>query len=300
LLFQSGFDNVVSSSGTALTVDQLRVLKRYSDNLMTAFDMDFAGDSATKRGIDLAQSMGFNIKIITMPEGLDPADTVLKDSSLFGRLIEKSKNIYEFYFDTTFSKFNYKDPKDKKIIANILLPLLKRIPNKIEQSFWVQKLSQMLEVRENDVWEELEKVNISRDEYLYEPEEIVVAPEHSKKSRKDLLEERLLALTLKFPGLVENLSSHGKDLLDTIRKNAFSNQDYLNYLYLLAERDDLSEKDAFYEAEFCVREIMVLNIKEKLESISNDIRKAENENDFKRMEQLIQEFNYLSKKIQLS
>jgi DNA primase len=224
----------------------------------------------------------------------------LKDSSLFGRLIEKSKNIYEFYFDTTFSKFNYKDPKDKKIIANILLPLLKRIPNKIEQSFWVQKLSQMLEVRENDVWEELEKVNISRDEYLYEPEEIVVAPEHSKKSRKDLLEERLLALTLKFPGLVENLSSHGKDLLDTIRKNAFSNQDYLNYLYLLAERDDLSEKDAFYEAEFCVREIMVLNIKEKLESISNDIRKAENENDFKRMEQLIQEFNYLSKKIQLS
>src|SRR4030042_6649721 len=66
---QEGFKNTVAVSGTALTPYHLKIIKRYTDNIFTAFDMDVGGDSATRRGIDLAEMAGFNIKVVTMEEG---------------------------------------------------------------------------------------------------------------------------------------------------------------------------------------------------------------------------------------
>ena len=117
MVSQAGFKNVVATSGTALTNFQLKVLKRYSDNLLTAFDMDIAGDSATKRGIELAQSLGFNIKIITMPQEKDPADIIFQDSKQWERLVQTPKSIHDFYFDTTLSRFDKNTLEGKKEIS---------------------------------------------------------------------------------------------------------------------------------------------------------------------------------------
>ena len=80
---QAGFENTVAASGTALTGGHLAMLKRYTENLVLAFDMDVAGDSATKRGINGAQELGFNIKVIghygSGDKKSDPADIILKD-----------------------------------------------------------------------------------------------------------------------------------------------------------------------------------------------------------------------------
>ena len=138
---QAGFENTVAVSGTALTPRHLNLLKRYTDNLLLSFDMDLAGDTATKRGINLAESQGFNIKVIDTYSGAkDPAEIILENPANWANSVKNTRTIMDFYFDSAFAKFDGADPKGKKEIGRIILPAIKRLQNKIEQSHWVQKL----------------------------------------------------------------------------------------------------------------------------------------------------------------
>jgi len=304
---QAGILNVVATSGTALTLWQLKILKRYSENLILGFDMDVAGDSATKRGIDLAQSQGFNIKIVRLQAGKDAADIISKNPKEWETSLQNSKSILEFYFETAFSAKNPKTPEGKKEIAKILLPVLKRIPNQIEKSFWLQKLSKNLEVREEDLREELKKAKLSEEIYGLEPEELVNLPQ---KSRRELLEERLMVIVLKSPqnlNLIEEeknsyFSPKTQEILTNFKKDPnFSSeklspvvQNYFSYLSLKAEVEEIEEKDIEPEIKICLKEIQSLEIKNKLDELSKEIKKAEEEKNSKKIEELTQEFNKLA------
>jgi DNA primase len=316
LVSQAGFGNVAATSGTALTPYQLKILKRYSENLLTAFDMDIAGDSATKRGIDLAQSSGFNVKILMLPEDSDPADVVSRNPEDWEKLLQESKSILDFYFSTTFSRLDSKTPEGKKEISKILLPPIKRIPNNIERSFWIQELAKRLEVKEEDVAEELKKVKLTEEIYGLEPEEIVNLP---PKSRKELLEERILVLllVLKSPEVLKFIKEEEitffkpeiQEILRKIKTNiiegskfetmGFSSQsaDLFNVLFLQAEIEEIADEDKIPEIKNCLKELRHLEIKNKLDEISKEIKKAEEEKDSKKIENLIKEFNLCSKSL---
>ena len=311
LAHQAGFENTVSTSGTALTSHQLVILKRYSDNLLLAFDMDIAGDTATKRGIDLAQLRSFNLKIITLPKDEDPADVISRDKKEgFEELIDSALSILDFYFQNTFSQFDKKTPEGKKAISKILLPVIKRIPNKIEQSFWIGKLAQNLEVKEENVEEELKKIKLEEETLGLEQEEIVTLPQ---KSRKELLEERLIALILKEPqnlNLIEeeklsSFSPKGKEILLNLKENikfpleklSQESQDYFNYLSLKSEIEEIDKEAVLEEIKFCLKEIQSLEIKTKLNEISKEIKKAEDEKDSEKIKKLTQDFNQISKEL---
>jgi len=299
---QAGSLNVVATSGTALTPYQLKILRRYSNNLILGFDMDVAGDTATKRGIDLAQSSGFNIKVIRLPEGKDAADLISKNPKEWLESLETPKSILDFYFESAFSGRNSKTPEGKKEISKILLPAIKRIPNKIEQSYWIQKLAKDLEVKEEDIQEELKKVKLEENLYGLEPEEIINLP---PKSRKELLEERLITLILKKPEnltLVEEdklgyFSAQTRDILIKLKEKQTPDSEFFNYLSLKAEIEEFEEKDLLPEIQYCLKELSSLEIKEKLEQISQEIKKAEEVKDLGKIEKLSQEFNQLSKEL---
>ncbi|MEK7103806.1 MAG: DNA primase, partial [Patescibacteria group bacterium] len=106
LSHQAGFTNTVAASGTALTNLQLNLIKRYTNNLHTAFDRDTAGSSATVRGIDLAQKENFDIKVILMPEGKDPADIISQNKDDWQKAVDEAKDITAFYFEDAFLKFD--------------------------------------------------------------------------------------------------------------------------------------------------------------------------------------------------
>jgi len=317
MVSQAGFQNVVATSGTALTPFQLKILKRYSENLFTAFDMDVAGDAATKRGIDLAQLQGFNVKVVTLPEDMDPADAVLKDPKIWEKAVAEAKSIMDFYFDSAFAKFDKGSADGKKEISKVLLPVIKRIPNKIVQAHWIGELAKRLKVKEENIEEELKKAKV--EEYPealgLEPEEVSNLP---PKSRRELLEERLVTLILKAPQNMEiikeeelnRLSPQIKEILLKLKKNKKIESDFFNYpnavksgeeinlfdyLALKAEVEEIEEKEISPEIQCCLKEILVIEIKDKLDKISQDIKTAEEEKNWKRVEELTKEFNELAK-----
>lgn len=298
---QAGILNVVSTSGTALTLYQLKILKRYSDNLHIAFDMDLAGNSATKRGIDLAQAEGFNIKVVSMPAGKDPADVVSENPESFVELVSSARSIHDFYFDMTLSMYDKNTIEGKKEISKIILPVIAKIPNKIEQSTWIQELASHLSVREGDVLEELAKIGV-------EEREDSTRQDLTKKTitRKELLEEKIITLLIKSPAKIELIAPDdlklfsliNVDILDNLIKNKGSIEnisseyrDRVNYLGLKADMDSSDD----LELERCLVELKSLVLRDKLNEISKKIKEAERDNKTKEVEDLIKQFNQYSK-----
>jgi len=290
--------------------------------------MDIAGDTATKRGIDLAQLQGFNIKIITMTEDLDPADIISKDPKEWEKFVSNAKSILDFFFETTFAKFDKSTPEGKKAIAKILLPVIKRIPNKIESSFWVQSLSKKIGIKEEDVLEELNKVRIENSDLPDAPE--FVPPPKVLKSRKEALEEKICSLALKNAEYVTILKNEDFELFSSQANRIFSHireklassdseakvefavegavqensegdskefKELMDYLFLKSEVEDaeLPESELRDEFRCCMKEIRCLEIKNKLDKISKNIKQAETEQDPLKLQELVKEFDFCSK-----
>lgn len=304
---QAGIENVVATSGTALTPFQLAFLKRYSENLITAFDMDLAGDSATKRGIDLAQSQEFNIKVIMMP-GKDPADIVSESPEKWQELVKQTKSIMDFYFETTFARHDSKTVEGKKEVSKILLPVIKIIPNKIEQSYWVKQLAEKLEIKEEDIDIEMKKTKDDREDVFIQKEKGGQLIE-AVKSKKQILEERILSLVLrekKNLSLIDDeffnlFSDKTKEIMNILKEETdiFKREDvpdelkdYLNQLCFKTEMED-EEVEPEKEIKACLKELQFLEMKEKLNKICQEIKKAEQDKDSGKVDSLTKEFQGL-------
>ena len=312
LAHQAGFTNTISVSGTALTPYHLAILKRYSDNLYLSFDMDIAGNSATKRGIDLAQMKGFNLRVIVLPEGKDPADVISGDPKVFQKSVDGALSILDFYFQNAFRQFDSKTPEGKKKISAILLPSIKRIPNKIEQSSWISQLAKKLEVREEDVEEEIKKIGLEEEPFREDSEEKI---KPRQKSRKELLEERLIILLLKKPENIE-MASHAldedlmssfspmiKEIIAALAKGmppkglSEESERIFNELALRSDIEDLEEEKIEEEISYCLKEIRGMGVRARLAEVSKKIKKAEEEKDPDEIKRFTEEFNKLSKEI---
>ena len=300
---QSGLENIIATSGTALTNLQLKSLGRYSKNLSSAFDMDIAGSLATKRGIDLARVQGFDVKVVTMPKGSDPADVISENPKEWQNLVEGAKSILEFYFDSALSRFDRETIDGKKEISKILLPILKRVPSKIEQSFWVERLSKVLEIKEEAISEELKKIRLETPEIS---PTLIKKPE---RSRRELLEERICTLALidqENLSFISNedillLSGKFSRLVSWLKQNPQKEPEDLelkelsDLLYLRGEVE--GKMKSLGELKRCLLEFRDLSTKEKLDEISKKIKQAESEKDIPRVKELIQRFNILTKDI---
>lgn len=145
---QFGVTNVVASSGTALTQEQLALIKRYSNNIAIAFDMDPAGLTATLRGLDLARQMDFSIRVIRYDQSVakDPDELIRKDIELWKEAVRTAKPIMDWVYQQAFTQFKPSTPEGKKQIAQFVLNECRHISHPVERDAWVSKLAKDLDV----------------------------------------------------------------------------------------------------------------------------------------------------------
>lgn len=255
---QAGFDNTIAASGTALTSQHLNILKRYSENLVLAFDMDVAGDSATKRGISLAQEQGFNIKVIeSYLKDADPADIILKNVKQWEESVANARSIMDYYFDSAFANFDKDVPEGKKEISKTVLPMIKRIQNRIEQSYWIQKLAEMLQVKEEAIAQELEKITVGGrgGQTLEHDEGVMLSPirqldghqEANPEHRKKIIEERIISLIFQNAGYAQTINeSHLSLFSAAMRKLLEMIKSFLAGIGYLGEEEKNAQSQKFF------------------------------------------------------
>jgi len=204
--WQSGFTNTIASSGTALTAEQVKLIKRYSNNLFLAFDMDAAGELASERGITAAMAEEMNIKVILAPEGKDPDECIKNNPESWRQAITAAKPMMQYYFDKTFLKHDKNNYDGSAGSVKILLPLIAKFGSKMEQDYWLKKLSQEVNANENSLREELSEI-LKKQRPSEVASKTAIAPvknfEQIKQSREQMLSELLLALSLRFPAHLE-------------------------------------------------------------------------------------------------
>ena len=324
---QHGFKNVVASSGTALTAEQVTLIKRFSDNVALLFDMDVAGQLAADRGIKEVLAQELNLKIIVLASGKDPDECLRNNPDDFRQAVASARPMLEYYFKKISAGLNLEELDNKRLIRDKMFIMIDLVINKTEQGHWLKKISEELGFFENDMREEFLKWQAKNSVLKGREGSAAKAgfdvPALEESSREDKLAELLLALLVKFPEFINYSSS---DLEPEYLSNDFSrfykgfiiyynktaSLDYENFRLYLEEQANgdeklldklilLGEKD-FYNFEQSQAKAEVVNIiselkkygrQKKIQKIKKAIARAEKEGQKEEIEVLMHDLKDL-------
>lgn len=321
--YQAGIKNIVAIKGSALTDEQIRLLGRFTKVATLALDSDFAGDSAARRGIAIAQKEGLDLTVADLGEYKDPDEAARANPGFLKGALEKASGVWDFILSLIFSKADISTGDGKAKISREVVPVIASIPDRIVQAHYVKFVSSRLGVPE-------EAVNAQIENYLTEKEasEPKVATAQEKKNspenknRKQRLEER--ALTLAFQSnpqvLLENRISKlittalPKRILEEYEKFSNKNKDFspsefANFLpselvhafaeLTLADTQNLVEDEASLIREFdlIAHELEIIEMRHKLEELGFKIRQQEEKKELKKLKETQEKFGELSQKL---
>lgn len=318
--FQAGVKNVVASSGTALTETQLDLIKRFTKNIKMSFDVDMAGQNATRRAIELAWERDFNIKVIAVPEGKDPADLIKSDPKKWIEACRSAKYVVDYIFDSTFEKYNITNIIDKKQATKELLATIKKLPDPVERDHYINFLATRIGVsvtaleaalakvksvapKETKLTENKEAGNKvpsqTREEYTLSA--LLLAPKYSefffnKLRSSDFVDERVR-------NLVENIQNYCEknedfDVVLWTRTLELDDANYVNKLQLLTENEfaDATEEVLSEELFNAVMRLTHEAVEREKKVLSEKMALAERNNNPKLMRELMAELQKIIEK----
>lgn len=188
-LHQSGIENVVASSGTALTVEQIKLIKRFTPNITILYDGDFAGIKASFRGIDMILEQGMNVKIVLFEQGEDPDSFALKhsDTEVENFLETSADDFIRFKTKLLFKEAEH-DPIKKGELIKEIVQSISVIPDEIMRTVYVQECSLLLDIPEqtlvNDLNKRIRKLHTDKTLTSNPEEYIIHKPQAATKIQK--------------------------------------------------------------------------------------------------------------------
>ena len=316
---QAGIKNVVAVSGTALTGDQLRLIKRFTPNIVLAFDADAAGSQALyKSGVVSASDFEMNVKAAMIIGGKDPADIVQHDPEDWKQLLRQSIPIVDFYYQEILKRVDLSRADHKKLAVEKMLSILAALKSNVEQDHYIKKLSDDLGISENILWEDL--LSLEKKVATTTPHE----PEVQAVTHDDVLAETLLAIIAARPlslGTVidriepevlndiwqplykkiiiyytKNQSGDLQGLTATLEPSESPTWSRIVYR-AEASYTDWSDKALEAELENIIKRLKVRHLKDRMRALSDSITRAERTGDKPEVERLTIEFNDLNQKL---
>jgi DNA primase len=160
---QAGIENVVASSGTSLTVEQIRLIGRFTKNITILYDGDAAGIKASLRGLDMILEEGLNVKVVLFPDGHDPDSYVRSlGTSGFKKYIDDNKKDFILYKTDILLKEAGTDPIKKAEVIREVVESVAKIPDSIKASVFIKECSHLLQIDERALLSELNKMRLAK------------------------------------------------------------------------------------------------------------------------------------------
>ncbi len=235
-------DNVVASSGTALTEEQIKLIRRFTENVTVLFDGDAAGIKAAIRGIDLVLKGGLNVRIVLLPDQEDPDSFSRKmGSSEYKKyLVDHTKDFISFKIDL-YAKDSSADPIKKAEAIRDIVTSISLIPDPIKRSVYIQETSQLLKIQETVLLSELNKIVISDRRKKVEDQ----SREGRRNEEAPLVEEISQTTKTDINTIVRLQEKESMRLLLNYAESHYDDQRLLDFM--LTELEDVEFADPVYK-----------------------------------------------------
>lgn len=312
---QAGVNQVVATAGTAMTEPHLKALVRLSPNVRLAFDGDAAGLAATERAIPIAQNVGVDLTIISLPEGAkDPDELIQKDPKLWQQAIDSAEGVIDWILKQYSRREDLSTAIGKRNFTTAALRVVRLLKDPVEQEHYLQKIAEFTHSSIDTLKDKLASVEAPAEKQLKK-----VAPSAEAKVDPAGYQDNLLAVCLIDPAVRELLKDVTADMIPTDeRRDVFEYlrttkdglvqnvpeplKDYETYVKILLLKADArygewSDEDRYFEAARLVRQLITEHKKTQKLTLTEALRVAEDNGDDQKAAEVRQQLNELIKEI---
>ncbi len=315
--FQHGVGNVVASLGTALTGDQIRLMRRFTTNVVMLYDADQAGESAMVRSLDLLIEEGMNVKVAALAAGEDPDSFIRKFGvESFSQKIKQAQSFFDFKLEQLMNRYDTKTIEGRAKITSLMLPTINKFENAVMRFGYLKKLGAVLLIEEEALLLELKK--LAGPDINVKSADIPTRPVHNASQISSaevtllkliLNEESLIAITQSAITLEDfedtdvrqimsrifKLTEEGQEITVSNVMRSFSDPGLLQKITSLTVDTEALTGDRQRMHRDCLDRLKKEKQKKERLVLIQEIRKAESTGDHERLEILKEKFNHLIK-----
>ncbi len=312
---QAGITEVIATAGTAMTESHLKALVRLSPNARLAFDGDAAGLAATERAIPIAQAVGVDLTIISLPDGSkDPDELIKKDKALWQKAIDTAEPVVDWVLGQYAKREDLTSAIGKRNFTTAALRVIRALKDAVVQEHYLQKVAGYTDSSIDTLKEKLESTDAPIEKVLKK----VVQQTTDARPDPSGYQDNLIAVAMIDPAVRDLLKDVKEEMLSTDERKAVLDhvrkseemlqnvpkelQDYDQYVKILLLKADArygewSDEDRYYETARLVRQLITEHKKIQKDALTADLRQAEDDGEDEKARTIRQQLNELIKEI---